>query len=152
MGRFTAWSGLRSGIFAYNRGLPLTIRSAFYPLLGDRVWGWPGHIIDTFAIFAGPVRAGDFARIGSSTGNFPDMNYLFDIPANSTTMVVLIVIITAIALTSVMTGINVGIKRLSQFNISPRVLVVGGCYHSWSDALHLSQTMFDGLVSLRSPK
>ena len=53
-----AWSlygvvGLALGYFAYNRGLPLTIRSAFYPLFGDRIWGWPGHIIDTSAIFAG---------------------------------------------------------------------------------------------------
>ena len=45
--------GLALAYFAYNRGLPLTIRSAFYPLFGDRIWGWPGHIIDTFAIFAG---------------------------------------------------------------------------------------------------
>ncbi|MBD0300411.1 MAG: BCCT family transporter, partial [Nitrososphaera sp.] len=38
--------GLALAFSAYNRGLPLTIRSAFHPLLGDRVWGWPGHVID----------------------------------------------------------------------------------------------------------
>ena len=44
--------GLSLAFFCYNRGLPLTIRSAFHPLLGDAVWGWPGHIIDTLAVFA----------------------------------------------------------------------------------------------------
>jgi BCCT family betaine/carnitine transporter len=43
---------LALALFSYNKGLPLTIRSAFYPIFGDRVWGWPGHIIDTLAVFA----------------------------------------------------------------------------------------------------
>ena len=115
--------GLALGFFAYNRGLPLTIRSAFYPLLGDRIWGWPGHIIDTFAIFAGMFGLATSLGLGVkqvTTG----LNYLFDIPANNTTMVVLIVVITAIAMISVLTGINVGIKRLSQFNIIVAVLLL----------------------------
>ena len=115
--------GLALGFFAYNRGLPLTIRSAFYPLLGDRVWGWPGHIIDTFAIFAGMFGLATSLGLGVqqvTTG----LNYVFDIPANNTTMVVLIVVITAIAMISVLTGINVGIKRLSQFNIIVAVLLL----------------------------
>ena len=115
--------GLALGFFAYNRGLPLTIRSAFYPLLGDRIWGWPGHIIDTFAIFAGMFGLATSLGLGVqqvTTG----LNYVFDIPANNTTMVVLIVVITAIAMISVLTGINVGIKRLSQFNIIVAVLLL----------------------------
>ena len=115
--------GLALGFFAYNRGLPLTIRSVFYPLLGDRVWGWPGHIIDTFAIFAGMFGLATSLGLGVqqvTTG----LNYVFDIPANNTTMVVLIVVITAIAMISVLTGINVGIKRLSQFNIIVAVLLL----------------------------
>ena len=108
--------GLALGFFAYNRGLPLTIRSAFYPLLGDRVWGWPGHIIDTFAIFAGMFGLATSLGLGVQQVT-SGLNYLFDVPANNTTMVVLIVVITAIAMTSVLTGINVGIKRLSQFNM-----------------------------------
>ncbi|WP_292286819.1 BCCT family transporter, partial [Marivita sp.] len=43
---------LALALFSYNKGLPLTLRSAFYPLLGDRVWGWTGHIIDIVAVFA----------------------------------------------------------------------------------------------------
>ncbi|MDE0297883.1 MAG: BCCT family transporter [Candidatus Poribacteria bacterium] len=137
--------GLALGYFAFNRGFPLTIRSAFHPLLGDRVWGWPGHIIDTFAIFAGLFGLATSLGLGVqqvTTG----MNYLFDIPANSTTMVVLIVVITAIALTSVMTGINVGIKRLSQFNIVLAFLLLLAVIFL-GPTLYILRTMFDGLVT-----
>ena len=108
--------GLALAFFAYNRGLPLLIRSAFYPVFGDRIWGWPGHIIDTFAIFAGIFGLATSLGLGVQqiTAGLDD---LFGIPANNLTMVILIVVITAIALGSVITGINVGIKRLSQFNI-----------------------------------
>ena len=44
--------GLSLAIFCYNLNLPLTLRSAFYPILGERVWGWWGHAIDTLAVFA----------------------------------------------------------------------------------------------------
>ena len=108
--------GLSLAFFAYNRGLPLLIRSAFYPILGDRIWGWPGHIIDTFAIFAGIFGLATSLGLGVQQVT-SGLNHLFGIPANSLTMVLLIVVITAIALVSVMTGINVGIKRLSQFNL-----------------------------------
>ena len=108
--------GLALAFFAYNRGLPLLIRSAFYPIFGDRIWGWPGHIIDTFAIFAGIFGLATSLGLGVQQVT-SGLNYLFGIPASGLTMVVLIVIITAIALVSVITGINVGIKRLSQFNI-----------------------------------
>ncbi len=108
--------GLALAFFAYNRGLPLLIRSAFYPVLGDRIWGWPGHIIDTFAIFAGIFGLATSLGLGVQQVT-SGLNHLFGIPANSLTMVLLIVGITAIALISVITGINVGIKRLSQFNI-----------------------------------
>ena len=108
--------GLALAFFAYNRGLPLLIRSAFYPIFGDRIWGWPGHIIDTFAIFAGIFGLATSLGLGVQQVT-SGLNHLFGIPANAVTMVLLIVGITAIALISVMTGINVGIKRLSQFNI-----------------------------------
>ena len=115
--------GLALAYFAYNRGLPLTIRSAFYPLFGDRIWGWPGHVIDTFAIFAGLFGLATSLGLGVKQLT-SGLNYLFDVPATNTTMVVLIVIITSIALTSVLAGINVGIKRLSQFNIIVALLLL----------------------------
>lgn len=108
--------GLALAFFAYNRGLPLTIRSAFYPLLGERIWGWPGHVIDTLAVFASLFGLATSLGLGAQQVT-AGLNYLFEVPATNATMVVLIVVITAIALISVLTGLNVGIKRLSQFNV-----------------------------------
>ena len=108
--------GLALAFFAYNRGLPLTIRSAFYPILGERIWGWPGHVIDTLAVFASLFGLATSLGLGAQQVT-AGLNYLFEVPATNTTMVVLIVVITAIALISVLTGLNVGIKRLSQFNV-----------------------------------
>ncbi len=108
--------GLALAFFAYNRGLPLLIRSTFYPIFGDRIWGWPGHIIDTLAIFSGIFGLATSLGLGVQQVT-SGLDYMFEIPANAFTMVLLIVVITAIALISVLTGINVGIKRLSQFNI-----------------------------------
>ena len=135
--------GLALGFFAYNRGLPLTIRSAFYPLFGDRIWGWPGHIIDTFAIFAGLFGLATSLGLGVQQVT-SGMNYLFDVPATNTTMVILIVVITAIALTSVMTGINVGIKRLSQFNIILAFLLLLAVI-LLGPTLYIFKTMFASL-------
>ena len=108
--------GLALAFFTYNRGLPLTLRSAFYPLLGERVWGWPGHIIDTLAIFATLFGLAPSLGLGSEQV-VAGLNYLFDIPLTDTAKVTLILFITAAAMASVLSGINVGIKRLSQFNI-----------------------------------
>ena len=108
--------GLALAFFAYNRGLPLTIRSAFYPLLGERVWGWPGHVIDTLAVFASLFGLATSLGFGAQQVT-AGLNYLFEVPATNTTMVVLIIVITTVALISVLTGLNVGIKRLSQFNV-----------------------------------
>ena len=108
--------GLALAFFAYNRGLPLTIRSAFYPLLGDRIWGWPGHVIDTLAVFASLFGLATSLGLGAQQVT-AGLNYLFKVPDTNTTMVVLIIVITGIALISVLTGLNVGIKHLSQFNV-----------------------------------
>ena len=137
--------GLALAYFAYNRGLPLTIRSAFYPLFGDRIWGWPGHIIDTFAIFAGLFGLATSLGLGVKQLT-SGLNYLFDVPANNTTMVVLIVIITSIALTSVLAGINVGIKRLSQFNIIVALLLLLAVI-ALGPTLYIFRSMFSTLGS-----
>ena len=118
---FHAWAGyavvgLALAFFAYNRGLPLALRSAFYPLLGERVWGWPGHIIDTLAVFATLFGLAPSLGLGSQQVA-AGINKLFGIPATSMTEVAIIVVITIIATASVLSGIDVGIKRLSQINI-----------------------------------
>jgi len=108
--------GLALAFFAFNRGLPLTLRSAFHPLFGDRVWGWTGHIIDSLAVLAtlfGLATSLGFGAEQAAAG----FNYLFDIPATDTTKVILISIITGAALVSVVAGLDAGVKRLSEINM-----------------------------------
>ncbi len=107
---------LALAFFTYNRGLPLTIRSAFYPILGERVWGWWGHIIDTLAVFAtlfGLATSLGFGAEQASAG----LNFVFGIPVTDVSKVVLIVLITIVALGSVLMGLDGGVKRLSELNM-----------------------------------
>ncbi len=108
---------LSLAFFTFNRGLPLTLRSAFYPLFGDRVWGWTGHIIDTLAVFA--TLFGLATSLGYGTQQaLAGLNYLFGTPTGGAAQVVLITVITAMALISVLRGLDGGVKVLSEINIA----------------------------------
>ncbi|WP_322802714.1 BCCT family transporter [Vibrio alfacsensis] len=110
-------------IFSFNKGLPLTMRSIFYPLFGERIWGWVGHVIDILAVIAtvfGLATSLGYGASQAATG----LNFLFDIPVNNTTQVVLIVIITALALISVVAGLDSGVKRLSEINMGLAALLL----------------------------
>ncbi|EKA7365287.1 BCCT family transporter [Vibrio parahaemolyticus] len=103
-------------IFSFNKGLPLTMRSIFYPLFGERVWGWVGHIIDILAVVAtvfGLATSLGYGASQAATG----LNFLFGVPMTDTTQVVLIVVITVLALISVVAGLDSGVKRLSEINM-----------------------------------
>ena len=107
---------LALALFSYNKGLPLTIRSAFYPILGERVWGWWGHVIDILAVFATLFGLATSLGFGATQAN-AGLNELFGIPVGSTTEVVLISAITAVALISVLRGLDGGVKVLSEINM-----------------------------------
>ncbi|MGM0594673.1 MAG: BCCT family transporter [Pseudomonadota bacterium] len=107
---------LSLALFAYNKGLPLTVRSMFYPLLGERIWGWPGHVIDILAVFATLFGLATSLGIGAQQAA-AGLNHLFDIPAGDTTLVLLIAAITAVAIVSIVAGVDKGVKRLSEINL-----------------------------------
>jgi len=110
-------------LFSFNKGLPLTVRSVFYPLLGERVWGWPGHVIDILAVLAtlfGLATSLGYGAAQASSG----LNFLFGVPLGNTTQVVLVIGITAIALFSVVAGLDAGVKRLSEINMILAVLLM----------------------------
>ena len=123
---FEAWAvytvvGLSLAIFCYNFGLPLTLRSAFYPLLRERVWGWWGHLIDTLAVFA--TLFGLTTSLGLGAQQVAAGLYeVFGIESTSTVIVLLIIGITAITIGSVVLGMDAGIKRLSQINM---IMLIG---------------------------
>jgi len=107
---------LALALFSFNKGLPLTMRSVFYPVLGERVWGWPGHLIDILAVFATLFGLATSLGIGA-TQAAAGLQYLFGIPANDVTMVLLVMGITAVALVSILLGVDKGVQRLSQLNM-----------------------------------
>nr|WP_161428148.1 MULTISPECIES: BCCT family transporter [unclassified Vibrio] len=110
-------------IFSFNKGLPLTMRSVFYPLFGERVWGWTGHIIDILAVVAtvfGLATSLGYGASQAATG----LNFLFGVPLTDTTQVVLIVVITGFALISVVAGLDSGVKRLSEINMGLAALLL----------------------------
>jgi BCCT family betaine/carnitine transporter len=114
---------LALALFTYNKGLPLTIRSAFYPLLGERVWGWWGHIIDTLAVFATLFGLATSLGFGAQQAN-AGLNHIYGIPQNVTAQVILIVAITAVALVSVLRGLDGGVKILSEINMGLALLLL----------------------------
>jgi len=107
---------LSLALFAYNKGLPLTVRSIFYPVFGERIWGWPGHVIDILAVFATLFGLATSLGIGAQQAN-AGLSYLFGIEVGTTAQVLLIVVITLAALISVMRGLDGGVKRLSELNL-----------------------------------
>jgi len=108
--------GLSLAVFSYNKGLPLSIRSIFYPIFGERVWGWTGHIIDTLAVFATLFGLATSLGFGAEQAN-AGLEFLFGVPVSDVSKVLLIIGITAVALVSVVAGLDAGVKRLSEINM-----------------------------------
>jgi BCCT family betaine/carnitine transporter len=114
---------LSLAIFSYNKGLPLTIRSVFYPIFGERVWGWTGHIIDILAVFATLFGLATSLGIGAQQAN-AGLSMLFGFPESDTSMVFLIIAITGMALVSVVAGLDAGVKRLSEINMVLAIILL----------------------------
>jgi BCCT family betaine/carnitine transporter len=110
--------GLSLAFFTYNKGFPLTIRSAFFPILGDRVWGWPGNVIDTIAVLStifGLATSLGFGAQQAAAG----LAFLFPeaIEGGLNVQVGIIAGVTAVATLSVIRGIDGGVKLLSNINM-----------------------------------
>ncbi|MDY7091862.1 MAG: BCCT family transporter [Acidobacteriota bacterium] len=108
--------GLGLAFFAYNRGLPLTIRSIFYPLLGNRIYGFWGNVIDILSVLATLVGLATSLGLGVQQVN-AGLNYLFGVTISPQVQVILIAVITLFATASVMAGLDGGVKRLSEWNM-----------------------------------
>lgn len=109
--------------FSFRHDLPLTIRSAFYPLIGERIYGPIGHAVDVFAVLGtlfGVATSLGFGVIQINTG----LNYLFDVPNSIGVQVVLIAVVSAIATLSVGLGLDVGIRRVSELNMILAVVML----------------------------
>lgn len=116
--------GLALAYFGYRKGEPLVIRSAFRPFLGDRVKGPIGDVIDIFAV------VGTLAGLATSLGlGVAQLNatgaYLFGLEQSLTVQIVLIVIVTCLATLTVATGLDNGIRRLSELILIVSFILMG---------------------------
>ncbi|CAH9060701.1 Glycine betaine transporter 1 [Pseudoalteromonas holothuriae] len=107
---------LSLAFFAYNKGLPLSIRSIFYPILGDRAWGWPGHIIDILAVLATLFGLATSLGLGAQQAG-AGIEHVFGIESGLGLQVGVIAGVTALAIISVVRGIDGGVKLLSNANM-----------------------------------
>ena len=127
--------GLGLAFFSFNRGLPLSFRSIFYPLLGDRIYGMPGHLVDFAAVIAtvfGLATAAGLAALQINAGlDFVATTYFAaSVPNTVWSAILIIAVIITVTTLSVLAGLERGIKRLSQVNVVLMVtlllFVVGG--------------------------
>ncbi|NEX19273.1 BCCT family transporter [Thiorhodococcus mannitoliphagus] len=108
--------GLSLAFFTYNKGLPLTIRSAFFPFIKDKSWGWFGHVIDVVAVMAtifGLATSLGFGAQQAASG----LHYLFDLPNTINLQIAIIIGVTSVAIISVIRGLDGGVKLLSNLNM-----------------------------------
>ncbi|WP_133407827.1 BCCT family transporter [Parashewanella tropica] len=107
---------LSLAFFAYNKGLPLSMRSIFYPILGDKTWGWPGHIVDILAVLATIFGLATSLGLGAQQAA-SGIHHVFGIESGFGLQVAVICFVTAIAAISVLRGIDSGVKLLSNINM-----------------------------------
>jgi len=113
--------GLALAYFAFRRGLPLTLRSGLFPLIGNRIHGPIGHAIDIFAVLGtmfGVATSLGFGVLQVNAG----FAHLFGMPVSAPVQLILIAAITGLATLSAATGLDKGVKRLSELNI---ILAIG---------------------------
>ncbi|EKO3376747.1 BCCT family transporter [Vibrio fluvialis] len=108
---------LALAFFAFNKGLPLSIRSVFYPVFGDRAWGWLGHAIDIMAVLATLFGLATSLGLGAQQAT-SGINYIFGTDGGIGMQLAVIVFVTLIAIISVIRGIDGGVKVLSNINMA----------------------------------
>jgi len=115
--------GLALAFFCCNRGLPLSIRSVFYPILGDRIYGPIGNLVDILATVATLFGVATSLGLGVQQVN-AELDHLLGVGQSPLMQVLLIAGITALATWSVVAGLNAGIRRLSEINLALAALLM----------------------------
>jgi choline/glycine/proline betaine transport protein len=111
-----ALMGMALGYFAFRHNLPLSIRSALYPILGKRIHGPLGHAVDIAAMLGTIFGIATSLGIGVAQLNY-GLSFQFGVPENTLVQIALIAVAVLMATISVLTGIEKGIRRLSELNV-----------------------------------
>lgn len=146
---------LSMAFFAFNKGLPLSIRSVFYPLLGDRTWGWFGHFIDILAVIATLFGLATSLGLGAQQAA-SGLSHVFGFDATIYLQLGIIVFVTSLAVVSVVRGIDGGVKVLSNINLLAAfallVLVIVAGISIFFDSLMLALTGYiETMLPLSNP-
>ncbi len=117
----TGWAmyalmGMAFGYYAYRLNMPLAIRSALYPLIGKRIHGPVGNAVDIAAMLGTVFGIATSLGIGVVQLNY-GLKLLFGWEEGPTTQIALVVVAVAVATLSAVSGVDKGIKRLSEFNV-----------------------------------
>ncbi|GGC81686.1 BCCT family transporter [Marinobacter halophilus] len=144
--------GLVLAYFAFRHGLPMSIRSALYPLIGEKIYGPIGHAVDVFAILG--TMFGIATTLGLSVTQInAGINYLWPaVPISTTVQIIAIAVITAAATVSVVAGMDKGVKRLSILNMALAialmlfVFIVGPTIHILETFLQNTGSYVSGIV------
>jgi len=118
-----AISGLSLAYFSYCKGLPLSVRSGLYPIFGEKIYGPIGHAADLLAVFGTVFGIATSLGLGAQQMN-AGFNYLFGVPISIANQVVIIGGISILATLSVLSGINKGIKLLSELNMRLTLIIL----------------------------
>lgn len=108
--------GLSLAYFSFRHDLPLSIRSALYPLIGERIHGGLGNAVDIFAVFGTLFGLATSLGLGVMQVN-AGLDFLGILSTSTGAQVGLIIVITLAATISVVTGLDKGIRRLSELNL-----------------------------------
>ncbi|NWG46974.1 MAG: BCCT family transporter [Alphaproteobacteria bacterium] len=135
--------GLCFAYFGYRRGLPLTVRSALVPVFGERVWGPLGHAVDILAVFATTFGVATSLGLGAVQIN-TGLAHLFGLSVSVPHQLVIIGVITLIAVTSVVSGLDRGIRLLSEANMWMSVALLL-FVASFGPTAYLIETFVQGL-------
>lgn len=111
-----ALMGMALGYFAYRHNLPLSIRSALFPILGKRIHGWMGNAVDIAAVMGTIFGIATSLGIGVAQLNY-GLEFMFGIPQSTGMQIALIALSVIMATISVLTGVEKGIRRLSELNV-----------------------------------
>ena len=114
---------LTLAFFSYRHGLPLTLRSALYPLIGNRIHGPIGHAVDIFAIIGTVLGVATSLGLGVAQIN-SGLNHLFGLPVSVPVQIMLIIATCALATVSVASGLDKGIRILSESNLALAVILL----------------------------
>ena len=155
---FNAWATYAAvamvlAYFSYRHNLPLTLRSAFYPLIGDRIYGPIGASVDVFAVICTTCGISVSLGLGVLQIN-TGLNYLFGVAIDAWIQVLLIFATMAVATVSVIMGLDSGIKRLSEINTVLAVSLLLLILFAGPTALLLSGTLqnFGGYIASVVPR